>query len=64
MPVIPPNRSNPYVPPEQIEREELPGEPMEKTGKGERTMLIVVVVMLFLCVLAGLVLPHTPFAGD
>ena len=64
MPVIPPGRSEPYVPPEAIVRDEEPGEPMEKTGTGERTALIVVAIMLFLMFVVGIILPHTPFAGD
>jgi hypothetical protein len=64
MPVIPPTRSEPYVPPEQIVRDEEPGEPLERAGRSERTMLVLVAIMLFLVFLAGAVLPHTPFAGD
>jgi hypothetical protein len=64
MPVIPPTRSEPYVPPDQIIRDEEPGEPIEKTSTSERTILIAVAIMLFLCFLVGAILPHTPFAGD
>jgi hypothetical protein len=64
VPVIPTTRSEPYVPPDQIVRDEEPGEPIEKTSSSERMILIAVAIMLFLAFLVGLVLPHTPFAGD
>jgi hypothetical protein len=64
MPVIPPTRSEPYVAPDQIVRDEEPGEPMAKTSSSERMILIAVVIMLFLAFLVGAILPHTPFAGD
>jgi hypothetical protein len=64
MPVIPPDRSEPFVPLDQIEREEAPGEPMEKVSGGEKTMLIIVLIALVLIVLIALVLPHTPFASS
>jgi hypothetical protein len=64
MPVIPPDRSEPFVPLDKIEREELPGEPMEKVSGGEKTMLIVVLIALALIVLLVLILPHSPFAAS
>ena len=64
MPVIPPTRSEPYVPPDQIVRDEEPGEPLEKASTSERTMLVFVAIMLFVMLVVGLVLPHTPWAGE
>lgn len=61
MPVIPPSSAGPPLPEARpIE----PTEPVENAGKGERAILIVVAVMLFILFAAALILPHTPLAAD
>jgi hypothetical protein len=64
MPVVPPSRSERYVPPEEIVRDEEPGEPLEKASSSERTMLVFVAIMLFVTFVVGLVLPHMPWVSE
>lgn len=54
--------------PPRRKREEIEGEPervpAEKTGGGERTMVVVVVIFLIALVLAVLIFPHSPIAAE
>ncbi len=57
---VPPDRSNqPIV---VIDRE--PREQAEQTSGGERAMLTIVALVLFVLFVAAIIYPHTPFAAE
>jgi hypothetical protein len=61
MPVIPPSRSEPYQPPGP-EVHAPDEERLTTTGSTEKTVLVIVAIMLFIVILVTLALPHSPFA--
>lgn len=54
--------------PRRPPREEVEGEgeriPAEKTSGGEKTMLVVVAIVLLVLVAVALILPHSPMASE
>lgn len=62
--IVPPGQSGPPLPEARAVRGGESKEPLEKTSRAERAMLVAVAVMLLLLVAAAIILPHTPIAAE